>query len=116
KLPSGREREDASEHIRFREGFWILDRQLNVEVTEIRTPVTFNHVHRIAMRLTGGIQPGFVVETHGVDDKSVTFPLADGLPGPALGLDIEVMRTPIQEKPAIAVRVSLPEQRDRVRT
>ena len=44
--------------------------------------------------------------------RGVAVPFADGLAGPALGFDFEIVRAAVQEEAPVAVRVFFLEERD----
>src|SRR5262245_27344620 len=55
---------------------WVVDRNLNFHVPEVRAPKTFGDVQGIGRRLARLIQPCLSIETARVDDQGVAFPLA----------------------------------------
>src|SRR5438128_2227531 len=64
KVPARRQCEGSSKGVRLGKCLRVLDREVDSKVTQIGPPVALDQVHRIAMRLTGCIQPCFVVETY----------------------------------------------------
>ena len=45
----------------------VFERVGDFEVPEVAPPVSLHHVQRIAVRLAGGIEPGFVVHPDAID-------------------------------------------------
>src|SRR5207253_1773918 len=80
--------------------------------SEVGPAIAFDQMHLAAVRLAGGIQPGLVVETDGIDNERVAFPAADGLAGPAFGFEIQIMLAAIEEESAVAVCVAFPQERE----
>src|SRR2546422_1974824 len=58
---------------------WVVDRNLNFHVPEVRPPETFNDVQRIGRGFARLIQPCLSIETACVDDQGVAIPLAGGI-------------------------------------
>src|SRR5579875_1275871 len=88
QFPVGGERKGARKVIGPGEGFGIFDGDIDFEMAEIGAVVALGEVHVFAVRPTGGIEPGFVVETDGIDHEGIAIPLADGLAGVAFRLDV----------------------------
>ena len=57
----------------------------------LRTPIAFDHVELVAVRLAGIVQPGPVVESDGVHHQRIPFPLSSRIARPAVGLQVQVV-------------------------
>jgi len=55
----------------------IRDGDLNLHVSDIQPPVAFGDAQLFTVRVASRIQPGLVVKTRGLDNQSVSFPVAD---------------------------------------
>ena len=58
---------------------WVIDRNNNFHVPEVRPPETLGDMQRLGSRLARLIQPCLSIETAGVDDQGVAIPLAGGI-------------------------------------
>src|SRR3989442_1136693 len=67
---------------RAREDFGVFDRGLVREDVGARAPVAFNDMQRVAVEVTGSVEPALIVEARHVDDQRVSFPVADRLAHP----------------------------------
>src|ERR1700730_12250335 len=101
-----RRREDSSERERLGQSFGVLDRVLNLEMSRVRTSVAFNNMHRVAVRLTGAVQPGPVVETNRVDHQGVAIPGGDRVSVPTVGIQVQIVSAPVHKESAIAVSIA----------
>src|SRR5262249_30524558 len=72
----------AIEGMRFGEGLGILQSDFHLKVPEIGSAVALDDMQFLGMRDALAVQPGFVVESDGIDDKRVTIPLGDGIAHP----------------------------------
>src|SRR5580692_11415577 len=57
-------------------GFGIVDRNLDLEGPEVRTPDPFGHFALVREWISAGIQPEIVAKTDGVHHERVTIPVA----------------------------------------
>src|SRR6478672_2742546 len=48
---------------------WIGDGDLNVHASEVDAPETFEQMQRLAVWVSGVVQPGFLVDAIGFDNK-----------------------------------------------
>jgi hypothetical protein len=85
------QREHSCEYEGLRQSLWIFDGVLDFQTGLRRTAIALHYVHFIAVRFAGVVQPGSVIEADGVDYQSVAFPFADGIAGPTVGLDVQVV-------------------------
>src|SRR6202030_2182065 len=71
-----------------RDGEWlgvhrgIVNRDLNLHVSEVAAMESLGHTHRFAMGMAESIQPASIIESRRVDDQRIAIPLADGVPQP----------------------------------
>ena len=64
-------------------GLRIVDHDFDIHVAEVTAPEPFRQSHRLAVRMAAAIEPGLVVESHGLDDEDVAVPFADRVTQPA---------------------------------
>jgi hypothetical protein len=62
------DREGLGVHLR------VIDRDLDVHVTEVAPPEPFDQMKRFAVRVAEPIQPGSVVKAHRIDDQRIALP------------------------------------------
>src|SRR5215471_3210103 len=96
-------------------GAWIVDDHVEIHVTKINSPVALSHMHLFGMRMSGGIKPGLVVESHGIHNQHVSIPLSNGVAEPAR-FQVFGMTTPIHEDLAVAVDVPFMQEEDERRS
>src|SRR4249920_677048 len=65
-----------------REPLRILDRGFVPDVIRSRRGVALDDMQRIAVKITGSIEPGLIVEVGDVDDERVAVPSAAGVAHP----------------------------------
>src|SRR5437762_3509587 len=58
-------------------GFGVIDRNLNIHVSKVFPPETFDDMQGIRGWFAWLVQPGLSIETPGVDHQSVAVPLTD---------------------------------------
>src|ERR1700722_7609583 len=61
---------------------WILNRNVVAQRFMIDAPHPLDDVQRVAVRMAGAVEPGFIVKSDGVADQRVAIPLADGVAHP----------------------------------
>src|ERR1039457_901652 len=100
QFPARGESKDPAESERFGQSFLVLDRDLNIQVTQVRPRIAFGHVHRSAMRFAGGIEPGLIVEADRVDYQRIAIPLSNRDAGTGLRFHLKsgLLRSPVQEE------------------
>src|SRR6516165_3026842 len=54
---------------------WILDRCLVGQVIRTAACITFDHMERVAVEVSGAIEPRLIVEARDIDDERVAFPM-----------------------------------------
>src|SRR6266481_3248211 len=57
----------------FRIGLWIIDRNSKLQFVMVQPAEAFDDVKRIAVRMTGLVERGLVVETDRIDYKSIAL-------------------------------------------
>src|SRR6266853_579672 len=75
-------------------GLRVIDGELQGQRICVGAPVTLDQVQFLAVGMSIGIEPTLVVQTDCVDDKSIAFPLADGIAHPS-GLEVLGMTPPV---------------------
>ena len=70
---------------RFRVCLWIIECDLDIEVSEVAAMKTFGHTEGIGVGVAVIIEPAPIVESDGFGNERVAFPLANGISEPGLG-------------------------------
>jgi hypothetical protein len=73
-LPSRAQNVAALERVGLGKGSWIFHRDLHIQVSQDRPGVAFRHVQLVGMRCSCTVEPGLVVEVHGIDHQRVALP------------------------------------------
>src|SRR5437899_113852 len=94
-LPVRSEREGSGVLPRLRKRLRVVDGHLVGDVLVVGELEAFHYVQRVTVWVTDGIQIGLVVEPRGIDNKRVSFPLADRMSDPGR-LPILGMRTAVR--------------------
>src|SRR5690242_19254949 len=58
QLPSRRQRERARKRVRLRQRLRIVNRELDIHMSEVWTAIALSEVHLIAVRLARRVEPG----------------------------------------------------------
>src|SRR5579859_1384735 len=73
---------DFVAHPRFRVGLWVSEGHGHFQSIGIDAAPAFLEAHLVAMWISEVVEPGSVVVTGGVDDKSVSLPFTNGVSVP----------------------------------
>src|ERR1700676_1451622 len=65
-----------------REDLGVLDRGFVRQMVGPRGRITFGHVQRVAVKVSGPVEPGVFVEARDVDDEGLSIPAASRPPPP----------------------------------
>ena len=77
-----------------RENFWIFNCRFVLNHIRAGARVALDNVQRLAVKVSGPVEPGLVVESRHIDDQSFAFPVADRLSHPG----VDWRRTRILQK------------------
>jgi|ERR1700682_1787417 len=61
---------------------WVVECNVDLQHVRSSTPDTFDKVQSVRMRMTHLIDPGLVVKSDRIDDKRISFPIANRIPHP----------------------------------
>src|ERR1700730_4088161 len=64
-------------------GLRVIDGELHGERIWVRAPVTLDQMQFLAMGMSISVEPALVVQTDCVNDKSISFPCANGIAHPS---------------------------------
>src|SRR5689334_17515103 len=74
----------------------VIDRHLQIEMTEVGTAEAFGEPQALTMRVADGVEPGFVVETRRFNNEVVANPTPDRISDPC-GIRIARERPPVRK-------------------
>src|SRR5437867_7682123 len=61
----------------------IVERNLDIHMSEVAAPEAFGDAQGLAVRMSRIVEPALIVETDGLGDQRIAFPLANGISEPA---------------------------------
>src|SRR5437870_4973071 len=81
---------------RFGIRFRVVNRVLNFQAPQIQPAIPLDDMQRVGMRMTSGVEPALVVESHYIDHQRVILPAPNRIAKPGL-FDVLIMGPAVDE-------------------
>ena len=110
-FPVLKQRVGSCKRVGLRECLGIFESDFDLKVSQVGPAVAFDHMKLIAVRNSLAVQPGLVIETDRVHNKSVAVPLCNRVSHPQR---IKIFGVPatVQKELPIAMHISFIENDD----